>query len=357
MPGQSLPSQQLYGTLGEDVRKQGISHLSLLGLHGRPIGIDFFKVFLFAIVPAAVFALTSLALSFHLHYTSAPLAWLLAILCLLATVTGAIIVCGPPSRSTLQGRWLVFFYGAVFSMWLLAIVIGNVNYSSNMKPFYDSTGLNFAPAVDPSASGQGDLDAGRMMFLPGSILDTRMAMGVKVGKTYCVAPVVNPGVTAAQRQYDFWAVGEDCCSSVEPSKIFNCATTTSGALSRGGMRLMEDNGRPFFRMAVQEAEATYKIRAKHPIFLHWMEDPNAELARWRDKAARMFYCSILSVSVFMLFSSFSIGLYLARYHSDDGLESSEARFFSFRDGIADRARNDDGQSESTSAKSAMSLVA
>lgn len=54
--------------------------------------------------------------------------------------------------------------------------------------------------------------------------------------------------------------------------------------ANGGYRLMTDNDRPFYRLAVQQAEATYKIRAVHPLFFEWAIDPIATVDGWRHQS-------------------------------------------------------------------------
>jgi hypothetical protein len=204
---------------------------------------------------------------------------------------------------------MIFYMCAL--AWILGIVLGCDNFTRNTQPFYDMSGLNYAPSVNPSQSGQAYMDVGRMIFTKGSQLDTTRAMGVRISKTFCVAPVVDPSVPDSQREYDFWAVGTDCCGSVQPQTGWLCGEI-SNPLANGGMRLMTDESRAHYRMAIQEAEATYGLKSKHPIFLTWMQDPTGEMASWRDNGLRMYLEGVFAFSVFSIFVALSAGIYFSR---------------------------------------------
>lgn len=68
---------------------------------------------------------------------------------------------------------------------------------------------------------------------------------------------------------------------------------------------------------MQEAEATYKMQAKHPIFLHWVQDPTQEMVAWRQNGMRMYYGSIFSVLVIACFLSITMALFFARYFATE----------------------------------------
>merc|ERR1719215_720554 len=69
-------------------------------------------------------------------------------------------------------------------------------------------------------------------------------------------------------------------------------------------------------MAVQEAEATYKLKASHPIFIEWMQDPAAKMALWRERGMRFFVKCLFSLIVVMFFLAFSASLYFSRAFSE-----------------------------------------
>lgn len=96
---------------------------------------------------------------------------------------------------------------------------------------------------------------------------------------------------------DFWAVGVDCC---KPSGAdFKCGPV-SGAhtYARAGLRMIRDDIRPFYVMAVQEwAAARSGILVTHPLFFHWVEDPVAIIDGYYERALRTYG---YAVSMFIL---------------------------------------------------------
>lgn len=133
-------------------------------------------------------------------------------------------------------------------------------------------------------------------FADGTGLDMRKAMGFKNLDIYCVAPIIKGDDKLAF--YDFWAVGMNCCSGV--SADFRCGEFNNPH-ARSGLRLMQSEQRPFYRLAVQQAEAAYNIKATHPIFFHWMQDPVAETDIFRDHGYRYYLIGIFSFFAFNAF--------------------------------------------------------
>jgi len=254
---------------------------ALLFLKRRRNRVNMIPVIAAILLPLIMFATMFACMSFSFHYNR-PLATFLFV------CTGFIIVAflgmatlRSMATSNREASWMPFLFVTMLLAWTGGVLAGDLNFAFNMEAFYNFENLNFYPDVDPAAaSGQMFMDAGRMVFAPNSHLDLTKSIGFKQENVYCVAPVSKalPGAVngshrrslQALENYDFWAVGMNCCSGNSPD--FKCAHFNDAKAS-GGLRLMDDDQRPFFRLAVQQAEATYKIKAAHPIFIHWSPDP------------------------------------------------------------------------------------
>merc|ERR1719428_1211955 len=120
------------------------------------------------------------------------------------------------------------------------------------------------------------------------MLDMKKAMGFKNLDLYCVAPIVNGDNQLAS--YDFWAVGINCCSGV--SSDFRCGEFNNPH-ARSGLRLLRDDQRSFFRLAVQQAEAAYNLKAIHPLFFYWTDDPTSDMQSMLEEGYRFFFIGTL----------------------------------------------------------------
>lgn len=192
-------------------------------------------------------------------------------------------------------HWYTFATLAFFTAISLAVVVGDMNFWYHMEPFYDLMFLAPYPDVNPSRDlGQQFMDAGRLYFASDAQLDLKKAEGFRSADMYCVAPVSIPNANVAN--YDFWAVGVNCCNGGE----FKCGEYTNPR-AHSGLRLMREDQRPFFRLAVQQAEAAYNIKAQHPVFFQWVEDPLVELNTYRNEGFRWFWVGNIAFFIFDLF--------------------------------------------------------
>mmetsp|Transcript_13106 Transcript_13106/g.29755 ORF Transcript_13106/g.29755 Transcript_13106/m.29755 type:complete len:308 (-) Transcript_13106:15-938(-) len=254
------------------------------------------------LVPWAAFAITFGVVSFSIHYQHPQLcSFVVAIGAIVILVTGTMALQAhwqKRARDTpREPTWYMFVSLTLLLAWVLALILGNANYSTHMRPYYDVTNLNTYAGVDPAkARGQTLLDAGRVMFTRTARLDISKSFGFKNGNTYCVVPVVSSEERLAS--YDFWAVGVNCCSGNKPD--FQCSNYDSPR-AHAGLRLMSDGERENFRLAVEQAEAAHGIRAQSPLFFYWTEDPIGETNGYQDRGFKFYILAVLLFFAVQLF--------------------------------------------------------
>mmetsp|Transcript_151013 Transcript_151013/g.263121 ORF Transcript_151013/g.263121 Transcript_151013/m.263121 type:complete len:319 (-) Transcript_151013:79-1035(-) len=298
-----LSKPQLYGGFG------GFSNEAKFVRRQRQ-RMNAVSVFQCLFAPWLFFCVIYAVTSFELHYSTPWLCWTIV-------TVGVLIVlaCGGLAAVAIRSKmkndessepsWFVFLFITMAVALTCGAVLGNLNFWTFMQPYYDYTNLNSYQGVDVSRiHGEQLMDAGRVQFTEGTRLDLRRSMGFKNLDTYCVAPITTgpPGVDLPLASYDFWAVGLNCCSG--DMADFSCGEFNNPA-ARGGLRLLADNERSFYRLAVQQAEAMYHLKAVHPLFFYWAQDPVAEMTSWKQEGYKFYFIGIF---VHFLWQLLSVGL-------------------------------------------------
>jgi hypothetical protein len=219
---------------------------------------------------------------------------------LIADIIVAILVLLLGVRSTFGSDSQPAWYRFLFLLCAAALIAGiacGLRNAYTMAPFYAFNDMAFYFHVDPRNADSVKLqDAGRLLFKEGSNLDLSHAEGVKNGAVYCVAPVTFKQAKLAS--YDFWAVGYDCCSGLPGD--FHCGAYNNPK-AYAGLRSLDDNGKGYFRMAVQEAEAAFNLTVRHPIFLQWTQDPVADVDKHLEQGYLAFQKEVAIFCVAELF--------------------------------------------------------
>jgi hypothetical protein len=268
-------------------------------------------------VPWLLFCAMFWTMSFYLHYERYFLCYFIVFLglCVVA-VTGMLALKAIKHKknantqnSFLTGgnvtahepTWLIVLFASCVLAWIVGVVAGDLNYFNHMEPYYDVQNLREYHDVQPAHTrGAQIMDAGRIFFSRDTKLDLSRSMGFKNLDIYCVAPIVSgtKGLDPMIVSYDFWAVGLNCCSGNHPD--FHCGEFNN-VKARGGLRLMRDDQRAFYRLAVQQAEAEHTIRADHPLFFEWMQDPDAEVVSYQEEGYKYFLIGIFTYFMLQLF--------------------------------------------------------
>lgn len=270
-------------------------------LRGRRRRININPIFMCILVPWALFTAVYGVLSFSLHYNQPQVAWFICVCAFLLVMgTGGYALAQRYKRfmtAEKEPSWMLFLALTMLIAFVAAYVLGTQNYSQNMRPYFDMLNLNNYTDVYPSRMrGQQLMDAGVIQFAEGTRLDISRSMGFRNGQVYCVAPITLGDEPLAT--YDFWAVGTGCCSGNQAN--FHCPNFNNPH-SNGGLRLMSDADRGFYRLAVQQAEATYRIRAVHPLFFEWVAEPMQTVEGWRNNGRNEFMVWMFSFFVFQTF--------------------------------------------------------
>lgn len=191
-----------------------------------------------------------------------------------------------------RARWGGLIAAGCLAALLAGIVMGDWNFYTHLQPYFDIIQLQHYDNVDTSVmSGNEMMDAGHILFKEGTFVDLRKSMGFHNVEWYCVAPITTSGAQISS--YDFWAIGLNCCNgppSGGASTQFACGEFNNMA-ARSGLRLMHEEQRPYYRLAVQQAQAAYGINADHPLFFYFLQDPVAEVNSYRDNGFKYFMLS------------------------------------------------------------------
>lgn len=230
-----------------------------------------------------------------------------------------------------QGRARRAWLALNLMVWF-AIIYGCINgdtifwrYARSYYEFDDlASYVNISPSND---RGQSYMDAGQIYFKEGSRVDTSKAIAFQEDQIYCAAPIVQEAFDSKDSltvggkmgkgglkmpksgTVDFWAVGMNCC---DPSGLnFKCGDAAN-VNARAGIRVLRDDTRPFFLMAVQEWTAWLQMPAKHPLFFHWVQDPLHEIEQmWLQAGWQWLLNTFLAM---VIYSVGTIGLHVIFYN-------------------------------------------
>mmetsp|Transcript_39157 Transcript_39157/g.112601 ORF Transcript_39157/g.112601 Transcript_39157/m.112601 type:complete len:315 (+) Transcript_39157:135-1079(+) len=256
------------------------------------------------LLPCGVFAGMDICLSF-----GAGGAWLVvAGATIVVLLLGGLAAFAYRRRASLEqdvGWYFLLFLGTMVA-WLLSLILGSTN-AKGLSRYYDMISMATYVDVNPDVSGRQYVDAGRVLFEPGSYVDTSRAIAFKSTSTYCVAPITLRTADGTAAAHDFWAAGVDCCAGTGAN--FRCGDVLNKR-AYAGMRVLDSDSRAFFRLAVQEAEAQYGIRAERPIFVEWMADPIGEITSlWETVGHRLlFQVLVFSAVQFFVVAATSVVL-------------------------------------------------
>lgn len=260
--------------------------------------MNFVSVIQCLFIPWVLFCISFGVTSFSLHFTKPWLCWTI-----IAVLSLGVLGIGSHAFTSIRAKmrnevkepnWCIFLFLTSAIAIVCGVTLGNQIFNNFTKMYYNYQNLNDYKHVDVSKMrGEQLMDGARLGFTEGTALDLRKTITFKNMNTYCVAPITvssKDGVMSELTNYDFWAVGMNCCS--DDNADFHCGEYNNPK-ARSGLRLLEDDERAFYRLAVQQAEAMYHVKATHPLFVYWTEDPVAEMTSWKEDGYKYFFIGMI----------------------------------------------------------------
>jgi len=166
---------------------------------------------------------------------------------------------------------------------ICAVTLGDSLWYNKLRTYEVYSRLQAYDNVNTFAvNGDRVQDAGLVKFHSSLGVDRTRAGCLIDGDTYCVAPIiingtVEPGKTQTRSgYYDFFMAGINCCNC--PVTDFRCGDWNN-PMGLGGMRLLNEDNRRFYRLAAQKWSNQYGKPIKHSVFFHWVSDP---VAVWKE---------------------------------------------------------------------------
>lgn len=244
------------------------------------------------LVPWALYGVVMSILSFTMHYNSPGFTRLVLTVVAIFVLLVFIKAVGALKSEDKRGAaWSMVLALSLLGAYVAGTLAGEDNYATYTRNFYIALDLNTYYDVDPSTSVAGSfMDGARVTFSEGSKVDVERAIGFMNKDIYCVAPIIK-GANQTAGTFDFWAVGKNCCPG-RAADFGTCADHDDPAV-HSGLMVMDENLKPFYRLAVQQAEATWGITAAHPVFYKWLADPDSQLRFYEEKGYQYVFKGLL----------------------------------------------------------------
>lgn len=171
----------------------------------------------------------------------------------------------------------IYYFLMTAAAFAMGFHFGGGLWSNEMKPYFDyEYELKAYKGVNPSKQTTRQFgDAGAMYFVPDATLWRGRGACLKNDHSYCVIPIVQCGdfgdcanpKSPSTGKYEYFAVGKDCCGC--PNGDFRCGAWDN-PLATSGLRNLDQKDRLYYKLAVQQWEGTYDLKAgSAPIFLNW----------------------------------------------------------------------------------------
>lgn len=265
---------------------------------GQRLRMNVVAMFLNLFLPWGVFVFCCGISSFWMAYMHALAVKILLALIFIGWFTTAVLAIIARFRDP-DPTWYTYLCIVVGLAALFGTSSGQSNFTAFSEPYFKLHDLKTVSGIDPTATpGENVMDAGVIHFAPGTHMDGLKTWHFMYKRMYCVAPLVNNGSTPLGLNYDYWIVGKDCCAMA--ASDFRCGAWGS-LQAQGGYRVINEGDLTFYRLAVQQAESLYDIRASNPVFLVWSANPSAAIEGWNQQAFQSYLLQVGFAFVFCFF--------------------------------------------------------
>lgn len=218
-----------------------------------------------------------------------------------------------------QRTWILIMGFLCMFMIMVGLIWGFFMYYRHLVYYQKYQEMRSYSNVGGSQTTQQFNDGSMFLFTQDTRLDVMRSVGFRsrwTGQTYCVAPVVDSTMTAAN-PINFWAVGPNCCLA---RGEFACGDAAdSQTMSALVVLEPEDVVRPFMKWAVAGSvypryinalhlqESAFATRASKNIkLLYWVKDPIAKMDSFYLVAKFDTIWFSVALWIVLLFSSYVI---------------------------------------------------
>jgi len=193
------------------------------------------------------------------------------------------------------GWWPMLLMFCTLLATIMGTLTGSYIWGTCLSPYYELKKLQMYKDIDPSnIPGQRVQDAGLVDFTKSVEMDRgKGGCYMNHGNTYCVAPIVNGGevkygLAGAPRtgSYDYFAVGINCCAC--PNRDFQCGEWRN-PLASGGLRSLDYESRPFYKLALDDWTASYGKATRNPLFFEWVQAPEYKWKGMWNRALQLWW--------------------------------------------------------------------
>jgi hypothetical protein len=223
--------------------------------------------------------------------------------------------------------WGLFLTLSLALSIIAGTMIGNREFSTYWHRFYDFQALESYVNINPmDDKGKPYMDGGQYYFKEGSHIDKTRVIAFKNFDIYCIAPIVRqaleseegggveglprkkpgdkpPLVVGASGTIDWFAVGVNCCKP--DGEDWTCSVGNA----RNGLRVLDEDHRPFYNMASIMWKTKFDLPSDNPIFVEFLLDPLGKIGGLNVQGGLAYWNNVyaflgLDVMIVLLFVIF-----------------------------------------------------